>query len=104
MGFPFVNFLAANRKANLIPFNLFSPDDSITWIQSDNSAVQPYSTTTITASPMTITAAVHGQGNLAFGKCFDSSGNEILENWQRAINGDLTLTYLVAPHQITIYP
>lgn len=104
MGFPFQNFLAANRKANLIPFSYFSPGDSISWIASDNSAVIPYKTTTITASPMTITASVHGQGNLAFGKSFDSSGNEILGQWQRNLVGDLTLTYIVAPSQINIYP
>lgn len=104
IGFPFVNFLAANRKANLIPFNYFSPNDNISWIQSDNSQITPYVTFVITASPMTIPASVHTQGILAFGKCFDASGNEILNDWQRNLSGDLTLTYLVAPFQINIYP
>jgi hypothetical protein len=34
MGFPLVNFLAGLRKPALIPFNYFSPGDSISWIES----------------------------------------------------------------------
>src|ERR1700722_13681918 len=33
MGFPFVNFTAGLRKTALIPFNYFSPSDSISWIE-----------------------------------------------------------------------
>jgi hypothetical protein len=47
--FPFVNFLAATRKPMLIPFNYFSPDDSISWIQSVPSSVD-YVTTAMTGT------------------------------------------------------
>ena len=103
-GYQFVNFTAAARKPNLIPFGYFNVGDSTSWIAANSSGVTPYATTTITASPMTIPAATHGQGIYAFGKCFDSSGNEILAQWQRDSSGDLTLTYLAAPTTIIIYP
>jgi hypothetical protein len=32
--FPFVNFTAGIRKPALIPYNYFSPGDSVNWIQS----------------------------------------------------------------------
>jgi hypothetical protein len=101
--FPFVNFLAANRKTNLIPFGYFSPGDSVSWIEGSVTII-PYSTTTITGSPMTITAVTHGQGTGAFGKCWNSAGVEMLGNWSRNSLGDLTLTYVTAPALIMIYP
>jgi hypothetical protein len=103
-GYTFNNFTAASRKPNLVLFGLFNASDNISWINAASTNTQPYSTSTITASPMTILATTHGQGTLAFGKCFDASGNEILANWQRNSSGDLTITYLAAPTQINIYP
>lgn len=69
--------------------------------------VPPYSTTTITSSPMTITGATHAQGKYAFGVCWDASTNPQIEmscNWSRnPTNGDLIVTYTVAPAQIDIF-
>lgn len=67
----------------------------------------PYSTTTITTSPMSIPNSVHGQGKYAFGVCWTASTNPQVEqscNWSRnPANGDLTLTYSVAPGQIDVF-
>ncbi len=70
-------------------------------------AVPPYSTTTITSSPMSILASTHLQGTKAFGKCWDAATNPQQEEncrWDRnPSNGDLTLTYSTAPLQIDIF-
>lgn len=55
----------------------------------------PYSTTTITASPMTISAATHGQGLYAFPTCWDTSTPRVLLacGFTRDSSGNLVLTY-----------
>lgn len=67
----------------------------------------PYSTTSISASPMSIPASTHGQGVHAFGLCWDSASNPQIMlscNWSRnPANGDLTLTYSSAPGAVQIY-
>lgn len=67
----------------------------------------PYSTTKITASPMTILASTHKKGILASGICWDSSASPQIEatcKWSRnAATGDLTLTYTKAPREIEIF-
>lgn len=71
------------------------------------SGTPPYSTQTITSSPMSILAATHGQGQFAFGVCWSAATNPQIEqscNWSRnPSTGDLALTYTTAPAQIDIF-
>ncbi len=90
--------------------NIYECASTNTWTQQTVGAgagVAPYSTATITSSPMSITAVTHGQGKYAFGLCWDASTNPQIEescNWSRnPTTGDLTLTYSTAPAQIDIF-
>lgn len=94
---------------NTPPPCLYGPKAAGAWPGTCVSLVggAPYSTTTITSSPMSISAATHGQGKYAFGHCWDSPTNpQEQENckWLRdPATGDLTLTYTTAPGQLDIF-
>lgn len=67
------------------------------------SGVAPYVVPSITASPMSISAATHGQGAYAFGNCYDAGYVEMVCGWTSDASGNLTLTYTIAPAHVYIF-
>jgi hypothetical protein len=108
-GAPSVLYVATNPSGACGPAyiteNLTTGVQSVctngTWAQNNGPIVQlsgpvaPYSTTTIGSSPMTITAATHGQGALAVPTCFDTATPRVATacGYTRASNGDLVFTF-----------
>lgn len=69
------------------------------------SGTAPYTTTTIGASPMSISAATHGVGATPIPICWDTSSPRELTTckWTRDGSGNLVLYYTVAPGEVDIY-
>ncbi len=100
---------AGAQTGQVLAFNgrYWAPANQTGGGSGGGSNTPPYSTATITSSPMVILASTHGMGTKAHGVCWDSSGNGQEESsckWARnPATGDLTLTYTTAPGQIDIF-
>ncbi len=75
-------------------------------VELELTGIPVYYTTTISASPMTITAAVHGQGTACELRAFTGSASALSAagiQWAKHhTTGDITLTYVIAPFAIEI--